>query len=406
MTESNRYVNGLRKRTLPTHSEDGRQLRTKAEIVYDTTARDAAGKIHTKTHGTRKEADAWLNKARADRDQGVVLVSTKRGNALDDYWPEHFEKRKIGSRNVRSKKLAARTIDLYEDIYHRHISPTFGRKALNRITTDSVRAWRAGIAEQHPPTAAKAFRLLSSILAAAVDDNRLTKNPCTPIKGGGAEPKVDRPLVETEDVHALATALPEHLRAMVLIAGFLGLRRGELLALKRHHYDQLNQRVHVTEAVTIVATTGRRLSVEPKAESTRWIPLPDDLAVIVDEHLTNFVGPKGDSFLFVGEQGGPLSITSWTKAWKKARAAVGLPKIHLHDLRHHAGTMNASHGAALKENMARLGHATPDASLRYQKDSERRQTELSDRLNEVFRTSQQDNRRANVTRLRPTSDGL
>ena len=37
-----------------------------------------------------------------------------------------------------------------------------------------------------------------------------------------------------------------------------------------------------------------------------------------------------------------------------------------HDLRHVAGTLNAAAGATIKEAMARLGHASPVAALRYQ----------------------------------------
>lgn len=406
MTESNRYVNGIRKRTLPTHSDDGRQLRTKAEVVYDTTARDANGKVRTKTHRTRKDANAWLNKARADRDKGVITAPTRRGNTLDDYWPEHFEKRKIGARNVKTKKLAPRSIDNYQWLYDKFISQAFGKQPLNRITTDDIRAWRAGIADRAESTAAKAFRNLSEIMAAAVEDQLISRNPCTPIKGGGAEPEVERPVVDTEDVHALAGRLPDHLQLVVLMAGFLGLRRGELLALKRRHYDQLNRRLYVAEAITIVPGTGERLTVEPKAGSERWIPMVPDLAEVVDEHLATFVGAEADSLFFVGERGGPLPLGMWQKYWTTARAELGLGHIHLHDLRHHSGTLNAEQGATLKENQARLGHATPDAALRYQHNSERRQTQLSDRINDAFRNSKDDKRRANVTPLRPTSNGV
>lgn len=406
MAQPEPYVNGLRKRELPTHSDDGkRRLRAKPETVYDTIARDANGKVRTQTHRTRREAEAWLNKARSDRDRGIITGPARGGDTLDEYWPIHFEKRKIGARNVKAKKLAPRSIAYYEALYKTHISPTFGKRKLGKITTDDVRAWRAEIANTAESTAAKAFRNLSEIMAAAVEDNRIQKNPCTPIKGGGAEPKAQRPEVESEDVHALAAELPEHLQMLVLIAGFIGLRRGELFALKRRHYDQLNRRLYVAEAITIIPGTGERLTTEPKAESSRWIPVPSELAEAISHHLDTFVGPDADALLFVGDHGGPLSLTVWQSRWTAARKKLELDHVHLHDLRHHAGTMNAEHGATLKENMARLGHSTPDAALRYQHNTERRQTELSERLDATFAASKTDRRRANVTPLKPASDG-
>jgi integrase len=45
---------------------------------------------------------------------------------------------------------------------------------------------------------------------------------------------------------------------------------------------------------------------------------------------------------------------------------VGHDELHLHDLRHAAGTLAAWTGATERELMARLGHANPAASRRYQ----------------------------------------
>ena len=63
--------------------------------------------------------------------------------------------------------------------------------------------------------------------------------------------------------------------------------------------------------------------------------------------------------------------------WKKALKAAGLDEsIRFHDLRHHAGTSAATAGASLREIMARMGHASSDASLRYLKASARRDAEI------------------------------
>jgi hypothetical protein len=46
-------------------------------------------------------------------------------------------------------------------------------------------------------------------------------------------------------------------------------------------------------------------------------------------------------------------------AWAKARADVGLPDLHLHDVRHLAGTLAASTGAGTKLRSSRTASATP-----------------------------------------------
>ena len=66
-----------------------------------------------------------------------------------------------------------------------------------------------------------------------------------------------------------------------------------------------------------------------------------------------------------------------TKLYTKARAAAGRPDLRLHDLRHTGATLAAPTGATLAELMARLGHSTPQAALRYQHAAQGRDTEIA-----------------------------
>ena len=49
-----------------------------------------------------------------------------------------------------------------------------------------------------------------------------------------------------------------------------------------------------------------------------------------------------------------------------AREAAGRPDLRFHDLRHTGAILAAATGATLAELMARLGHSTPGAAMRYQ----------------------------------------
>ena len=52
--------------------------------------------------------------------------------------------------------------------------------------------------------------------------------------------------------------------------------------------------------------------------------------------------------------------------WEPATATVGMSGFRFHDLRHTAATPAAASGASLKALMARIGHASARAALRYQ----------------------------------------
>ena len=54
------------------------------------------------------------------------------------------------------------------------------------------------------------------------------------------------------------------------------------------------------------------------------------------------------------------------RVWEPATAAVGVSGLRFHDLRHTAATLAAASGTSLKALMARIGHASVAAAMRYQ----------------------------------------
>ena len=84
-------------------------------------------------------------------------------------------------------------------------------------------AWLATLQAQQlsPSTVAKAYRLLSRILGAAVEAGYLIRNPCT-VKGAGQDPEMR--FATVAQVAALAEAVGDRYRALVLVAAYGGLR--------------------------------------------------------------------------------------------------------------------------------------------------------------------------------------
>lgn len=80
-----------------------------------------------------------------------------------------------------------------------------------------------------------------------------------------------------------------------------------------------------------------------------------------------------------GHRAGPV----WTPAWAAARRDSGLD-VRLHDLRHLAGTLTAQAGATLRETMDRLGHASTQATLRYQHVAQRRPGKIASAIDELI----------------------
>jgi hypothetical protein len=198
------------------------------ENRYDVRTR-IAGRVVTRTFKRRKDADVYANTTEADKLRGVVVDPRRARVTLKEY---------AGQWLVHRPDLAVRTRELYGWLLDKHILPTFGDIALADLSPSVVRAWHAALAVDRPTTAAKAYRLLSSILRTALTDEVITRNPCQ-VKGAAVERAPERPVVSTAEVEALAEAMPEHLRVAVLLAAWCQLRRGELLGLRRRDIDIL-----------------------------------------------------------------------------------------------------------------------------------------------------------------------
>jgi integrase len=76
----------------------------------------------------------------------------------------------------------------------------------------------------------------------------------------------------------------------------------------------------------------------------------------------------GAALVFTGERGGVLRRSNFRRAtkWAATVAALGVPTLHFHDLRHTGNTVAAGSGASLRDLMDRMGHDSVRAALIYQ----------------------------------------
>lgn len=200
------------------------------------------------------------------------------------------------------------------------------------------------------------------------------------MRGAGVERSNERPFVDAEVVLSLAEVIEPRYKALVLLAGFGGLRLGELLALRPCDID-LDRRVAAVEIQAVDLMDGTRLITPPKTEAgRRTVHLPMVVVEALSWHLEIFPPRDRSSPVFTGPLSDNLRRATLQKAWTKARVASGHPSLHLHDLRHAAGTLAAQTGATTRELMARLGHASPAAAHRYQHAAERRDADIASAL--------------------------
>lgn len=96
------------------------------------------------------------------------------------------------------------------------------------------------------------------------------------------------------------------------------------------------------------------------AAGHRVVSLPAFVAVALAEHLDRYVAPESDAWLFTGTNGRLVRRGVLHARWDRARIAVGLPDVTMHDLRHAGATLAAWTGASTRDLMARPVTAAPE----------------------------------------------
>jgi integrase len=239
---------------------------------------------------------------------------------------------------------------------------------LKDITADDVREWYGGLNRDTPTMRAHCYGLLRAILNTAVIYSKIGANPCV-IRGAGS---VDRQIVirpaTLDQVTKLVDAMPDRYKLMVLLASWCALRFGELAELRRKDVDIEEGVIRVQRGVVRLKAGFKPTTTKSGRE--RDVNIPPHLMPAVKAHLIDHVAAGPESLLFPAHSGGHLATSTMQKHYYKAREAAGRPDLWFHDLRHTGSVLAAASGATLAELMARLGHTSVGAALRYMHASE------------------------------------
>lgn len=262
---------------------------SKSGVRYEVRLRGPDGKERSRSFRLRKDAERYEREQRGALDKGSWIDPRGATRSVRDY-----ANRWMGERH----DLRPRTVELYESLLRVHILPTFGSLSVGKLAPSAVRAWNAELALRHPVTAAKAYRLLREILATAVADELIARNPCV-VKRAGQERSPERPMISVAEVEALASSMPAALRLAVLLAAWCQLRRGEVLGLERRDVDLLHGTLRV-ERTASHAPGGVEIG-PPKSEAgRRALSVPPHLLAELEDHLRTSVGPQATAPLFTG----------------------------------------------------------------------------------------------------------
>jgi integrase len=309
--------------------------------------RDPAGQEHAKHFARRVDAERFLTTVEHSKLTGGY-VDPRAGRVTFGEYASTWQAGQVCRPSSAAK--IDRTLRL-------HVLPRWGTRPMASIRPSEVQSWVRELSDRLAPnTVTGVVRTTSACFKAAIADRIIAVSPCTGVKIPEAHRDRVQPL-ELAQVQALADAMPDRYRALVVLGAGTGVRISEALGLTVNRVDFLGRMLTIDRQLV----TGDELGPPKTRASVRDIPLPDVVLDAIAEHLRSY---PSDGFVFTNEAGKPIARNRFAEVWSRARAAAALPTtISYHDLRHHYASLLIRHGESVKVVQARLGHASAAETL-------------------------------------------
>jgi len=314
--------------------------------------RDQAGREHTKRFNRKVDAERWNAEAVADIARGTYVDPTAGKITLADY-AATWTARMGPTWRVSTAAGVANSIG-------HHVLPVLGNRPLAGLRKSDVEALCASLALA-PSTVATVHQHFGQLLASAVEDGLIVRNPATRARLPKREASKAQP-VPLETVAKIQEALPDWMAVAVPLGIGAGLRQGEASGLTVDRVDFLRRTLRVDRQL-VSRHVPEPVLGPPKTDSShRTIPLAGFLLDALADHLRRF--PAGPGELVLRSPAGlPLDSDRFSHQWRRASRAADAPGLGYHSLRHTFASTLLSRGVSVKAVADWLGHASPTITL-------------------------------------------
>lgn len=279
------------------------------------------------TFDTREQAEQAGRDAGAKYDPASPLVSDWGRVWLSDY-----------------ARRAAATRMVYRQAVNR-ITKDLGALRLDEVTRRVARE-KALVWPRNTSAVAR------TMWADAKRDEVCAENPWTNMRLQQSRGRKDIHALTEAQVLELAGLADDEMRALILTLAYVGLRPGELCALRWRNVDLDARRIHVTHSRDV---TG--VEKAPKNYKARRVQVPP----VAVEALRRLPRPLSDpdAYVFHSYRGQRLSKANLHYRWRPIAVkweALGNGHLTLYELRHAAATMRLERGMSASDVAIQLGH--------------------------------------------------
>lgn len=304
------------------------------------------------------------------------------GMTVGTFAAEHYFKSVEGH-------LSPNTVTFYRSVIEDIIVPSFGKIRLTDITSRHLQALidylvtpgaRADKDNDKPLSASTVKRyatVFSSLMTEAhrmgfVEENKLRM-------GAVRYPKIKKEPVRAYDRDEAAVFMeglfdePPRTRALLMTSLLMGLRRGEVVALKWEDIDFKNCTLSVNKSAYKEKGKPQALKAPKSQNSVRTVYFSEIYAQALIEWQTEQNDQKRiagarwheQGFVFTNEVGDMISLYAPTEICSDYEKRRGLRHLKLHGLRHTCGSLLVENGADLETVKAVFGHESIRTTEQY-----------------------------------------
>lgn len=301
---------------------------------------DSDGKKKREKAGTKANARALYQKRKSEVLQGKKLPELNRREklwTLQQVIATHLSEVRVRCKDVESQERYARVW-----------KAELGDVQLEAVGPRALEAWKSRRSETAAPaTVNNELIFLRRIFNVAIRDGWTGQNPVKKVKFFKLNNKRDRQLESDEEARLRKALAPPDWRIIELLF-HTGLRRGEMLGLRRPEVNLIRKHVRIPN---------------PKGGEARYVPLNSRALELFREqlacHESDWVFPSktGDT---------PLNGDNfYHRVWRKALKEAKIKDLKIHDLRHTFCSRLVSRGKDLYTVQKLAGHESFQTTQRY-----------------------------------------
>jgi len=322
----------------------------------------------------KKHAQQWLDKMSVDVTEGTFreLIKASFYQFTNDFWKPTY---------LNPFHLKHSTMKSYEANIDKHLIPKLGHYPMTAITKAEINRLKTDLSRVlNSPK--NVLGQLRKMLSDAVENNYLRISPMEGMKklGGRNDSEGQRrgQALTPDQIHLLLNASKENeegksqpllnseAKLMIWTAILTGLRQGEEFGLQWPDIDFEANVIRVRQALywnfgKEQKRNGQGLKyllISPKSKyAIRDIDLSPELKKMLLEHRLRAKDKEG--FVFRSSKGSPvLPNNFYSRTFKPAARAIGLPDLRWHDLRHTFGSLKLAQKESLFYVQRQMGHSS------------------------------------------------